>query len=152
MLFRSEADSRRALEDKVVDALLARHEFAVPDAMVMRQVAHQVEHTRDRLRRQGVDPEAIQWDYTKIMGEFRPAAEKAVRRALLLEAIADKEAIAAAEDELEAEIEKFARASQRPAPAVRRMMEKNGDLEALRHGLRERKTLDILIEHARIKA
>ena len=147
-----EADSRRALEDKVVDALLARHEFAVPDAMVMRQVAHQVEHTRDRLRRQGVDPEAIQWDYTKIMGEFRPAAEKAVRRALLLEAIADKEAIAAAEDELEAEIEKFARASQRPAPAVRRMMEKNGDLEALRHGLRERKTLDILIEHARIKA
>jgi hypothetical protein len=32
------------------------------------------------------------------------------------------------------------------------MMEKNGDLEALRHGLRERKTLDILVEHARIKA
>jgi trigger factor len=145
------AESRRALEDKVVEALLARHEFAVPDAMVMRQVAHQVEHTRDRLRRQGVDPDAIQWDYPKIVGELRPAAEKAVRRALLLEAIADKETIAPSDDELEAEIDKFARASQRPAPAVRRMMEKNGDLEALRHGLRERKTLDTLIEHARIK-
>ena len=52
---------------------------------------------------------------------------------------------------LEAEVEKFAKASQRPAPAVRRMMEKSGDLDALRHGLRERKTLDLLIEHARIK-
>ncbi|HET7339946.1 MAG TPA: trigger factor [Methylomirabilota bacterium] len=147
-----EAESRRGLEDTVVDALLGRHEFAVPEAMVMRQVAHQVEHTRDRLRRQGVDPDAVQWDYAKIVGELRPGAEKAVRRALLLEAIADKEGIAPTDADLDAEVEKFARASQRPAPAVRRMMEKSGDLEALRHGLRERKTLDMLIEHARITA
>jgi trigger factor len=145
-----ETEGRRALEDKVVEALLGRHEFGVPDAMVMRQVAHQVEHTRERLRRQGVNPDGIQWDYAKIVEELRPNAEKGVRRALLLEAIADKETIAASDEELDAEIEKFARASQRPAPAVRRMMEKNGDLDALRHGLRERKTLDMLIEHARI--
>jgi trigger factor len=146
-----DAEGRRALEDKVVEVLLERHTFGVPDAMVMRQVAHQVEHTRERLRRQGVDPDGIQWDYAKIVDELRPAAEKGVRRALLLEAVADKESIAPADEELEAEIEKFARASQRPAPAVRRMMEKNGDLDALRHGLRERKTLDMLIEHARIQ-
>jgi trigger factor len=145
-----EAESRRALEDKVMEALLTRHEFAVPEAMVMRQVAHQVEHTRERLRRQGVDPDGIQWDYPKILGELRPGAERAVRRALLLEAIADQEALAASDEEVDAEVEKFARASQRPAPAVRRMMEKSGDLDALRHGLRERKTLDLLVEHTRV--
>ena len=149
---RREADARQELEDKIMDALLARHEFGVPDAMVMRQVAHQVEHTRERLRRQGVDPDGIQWDYTKIVGELRPAAEKAVRRALLLEAIADQETLAASDAEVDAEVERFARASQRPVPAVRRMMEKSGDLEALRHGLRDRKTLDLLIEHARVTA
>jgi trigger factor len=147
---RREAESRHALDDKIVDALLARHEFGVPDAMVMRQVAHQVEHTRDRLRRQGVDPDGIQWDYGKIVGELRPGAERAVRRALLLEAIADQEALTAADADVEAEVENLARASQRPAPAVRRMMEKSGDLEALRHGLRERKTLDLLIGQARV--
>ena len=146
-----EAEGRRALEDKVMEALLARHEFGVPDAMVMRQVAHQVEHTRERLRRQGVNPDGIQWDYPKIVGELRPAAEKGVRRALLLEAIAEQESIAPSEAEVDAEVDKFAKASQRPAPAVRRMMEKSGDLEALRHGLREKRTLDMLIEHARIK-
>ena len=149
---RREAEARQALEDKIVEALLARHEFGVPDAMVMRQVAHQVEHTRERLRRQGVDPEGIQWDYGKIVGELRPGAEKAVRRALLLEAIADKEALTTSEAEIDAEVEKFARASQRPAPAVRRMMEKSGDLETLRHGLRERKTLDLLVQHTRVTA
>jgi trigger factor len=145
-----EAESRRALEDKIMEALLARHEFGVPEAMVMRQVAHQVEHTRERLRRQGVDPDGIQWDYTKIVGELRPGAERAVRRALLLEAIADKESLTTSEADIDAEVERFAKASQRPTPAVRRMMEKSGDLEALRHGLRERKALDLLIEHTRV--
>jgi trigger factor len=147
-----QAESRRELEDKVVEALLARHEFGVPDALVMRQVAHQVEHTRARLRRQGVDPDGIQWDYARLLDELRPGAERAVRRALLLEAIAEKEEVAAGEAEVEAEVDKLARASQRPAPAIRRMMEKSGDLDALRHGLRERKTLDLLIEHARVSA
>ncbi|HEU4370680.1 MAG TPA: trigger factor [Methylomirabilota bacterium] len=149
---RREAESRHQLEDTLVEALLARHAFGVPDAMVMRQVAHQVEHTRERLRRQGVDPDGVQWDYAKIVGELRPGAEQAVRRALLLEAIAEKEEVTASDAEVDAEVEKFARASQRPAPAVRRMMEKNGDLDSLRHGLRERKTLDLLIEHARVTA
>jgi trigger factor len=149
---RRAADERRALEEKVVEAALARHPFTVPDAMVMRQVAHQVEHTRERMRRQGLDPDRVQWDYGKLITEMRPAAEQAVRRSLLLEAIADKEAIAVPDDEVDGEVEKIAAAGQRPAPAVRRMMDKSGDLEALRLGLRERKTLDFLIEHANTRA
>jgi trigger factor len=149
---RREVEQRRELEDKVVEGALRHHEFTVPDAMVMRQIAHQVEHARERLRRQGVDPDGVQWDYQKLIGELRPGAEQAVRRALLLEAIAEKEELTVAEAELDTEVDKIARASQRPAPAVRRMMEKSGDLESLRHGLRERKTLDFLIQHASIHA
>jgi len=149
---RREVDQRRELEDKVVEAALKRHEFTVPDAMVMRQIAHQVEHARERLRRQGVDPDGVQWDYQKLIGELRPGAEQAVRRALLLEAIGDKEELTVADADLDAEVDKIAKASQRPAPAVRRMMEKSGDLESLRHGLRERKTLDFLIQHASVHA
>jgi trigger factor len=90
----------------------------------------------------------VQWDYGKLITEMRPAAEQAVRRSLLLEAIAEKEAIVVPDDEVEAEVEKIAAAGERPALAVRRMMEKSGDLEALRLGLRERKTLEFLIQHA----
>jgi trigger factor len=149
---RREVEQRRELEDKLVEGALKRHEFTVPDAMVMRQIAHQVEHARERLRRQGVDPDGVQWDYQKLIGELRPGAEQAVRRALLLEAIAEKEELTVADADLEAEVDKIAKASQRPAPAVRRMMEKSGDLDSLRHGLRERKTLDFLIQHASIHA
>jgi trigger factor len=148
---RRRVEEARQLEDKLVDALLARHAFNVPETMVMRQVAHQVEHARERLRRQGVDPDRVPWDYAKIVTELKPAAERAVRRTLLLEAIADREAIQAAEADVDAEVEKVAQAAQRPPEQVRRMMEQSGDLEGLRHGLRERRTLDFLIEHATVR-
>jgi trigger factor len=147
---RRDREDTLALEGKIVEAALARHEFPVPEALVMRQVQHHVEHTRERLRRQGVDPDSVPWDYQKLVADLRPGAERAVRRTLLLEAIADAEQVAATEADVDAEIEKLAAASRRPAPAVRRMMEKAGDVEALRAGLREQQTLDLLIRHATV--
>lgn len=148
---RREHDDRRALQEKVVDAVVERHAFVVPEALIMRQIAHQIEHAREGLRRQGIDPDRMPWDYGKMVGELRPGAEKAVRRMLLLEAIAEREGLAPSEADVDAEVEKLAGASQRPAPAVRRMMEKSGDLEALRHGLRDRMTLDMLVSHAKVR-
>lgn len=149
---RRTSEERHALEEKLVDALLGRHPFAVPESMIMRQIAHQVEHARERLRRQGVDPDGMPWDYGKLIGELRPGAERAVRRGLLLEAVAEGEGIAPADADVDAEIEKLAQASQRPAPAVRRMMEKSGDLEGLRQALRERMTLEFLVSHATVRS
>ena len=149
---RREHDEQRALQEKIVDAVIARHEFTVPDALVMRQVAHRIEHARESVRRQGIDPERMPWDYEKLIAELKPGAEKAVRRALLLEAIADKEAIAPTDADVDAEVEKLAQASQRPTPALRRMMEKSGDLEGLRQGLRDRMTLELLVANAKVKA
>jgi trigger factor len=143
-------DERRALEEKVVDALLARHQFAVPESLVMRHIADQVEHAHAHLRRQGVDPERLPWDYERLVAELRPRAERAVRRALLLEAIAEREGLVPSEADVEAEVDRIARAGQRPTPAIRRMMEKSGDLDGLRATLRERMTLDFLIGQAKI--
>jgi trigger factor len=149
---RRQHDETRALQEKVVDAVVASHDFTVPDALVMRQVAHRIEHARESVRRQGIDPERMPWDYEKLIAELRPNAEKAVRRALLLEAIADKEAIAPTDADVDAEVERLAQASQRPTPAVRRMMEKSGDLDGLRQGLRDRMTLELLVANANVKA
>ena len=43
-------------------------------------------------------------------------------------------------------------ASQRPTPALRRMMEKSGDLEGLRQGIRDRMTLELLVANAKVRA
>jgi trigger factor len=143
---RREADNHRALEAAVLDAVLAGHTFEVPEALVLRQVGRQVEHAREHMRRQGVDPDRLPWDYKKLLEDLRPGAEKAVKRALLIEAIAQKEGLQPADADVEAAVERLALASQRPVPAVRRMLEQNGDLEGIRHTLGERRTVDFLIE------
>jgi trigger factor len=149
---RRERENRAGLEEAVADALLAAHPFQVPEALVLRQVGHAIEHARERVRRQGVDPDKLPWDYKKLLEEMRPGAEKAVRRTLLLEAIAEKEGLLPTEADVDAEIERIAQASQRPAPAVRRMMEQSGDLDSLRFSMRERRVMDLLIERARVTA
>jgi trigger factor len=149
---RREQENRRALEGAVMESLLAGHSFEVPEALVLRQVGHQIEHAREHMRRQGMDPDKMPWDYKKLLEDLRPGAEKAVRRALLIEAIADKEGLAPADVDVEAEVERLAQASQRPAPAVRSMLERSGDLDSIQHTLRERRTLDFLIEKNQIQA
>ena len=143
---RRDAENRHALETAVLDAVLANHTFEVPEALVLRQVGHQIEHAREHMRRQGVDPDRVPWDYKKLLEDLRPGAEKAVKRALLLEALAEKEGLQAGDADVDAEVERLAQASQRPAPAVRRMLEQSGDLQGIRHTLDERKTVDFLIE------
>jgi len=89
------ARTRRAgaLQEKVVDALVAKHEFTVPEALVCAR-SPTGRARRESMRRQGIDPEQLPWDYQKLIGRLRPGAETAVRRASLIEAIADREAIA----------------------------------------------------------
>ena len=147
---RREQENRRELENAVMEAALAEHPFEVPEALVLRQVGYQIERMREQIRRQGVDPDRLPWDYAKMLEELKPGAAKAVRRALLIEAIAEKEGLQPSEADVEAEVERLARSSQRPAPAVRSMLERDGDLERLRISLMEKRTLDFLIERATV--
>jgi trigger factor len=142
---------RRALDEAVLDAVLAAHAFAVPEGLVLREIAHRVGHARDEMARQGLDPDAVPWDYAKLREQLRPAAARAVRRGLLLEAIAEREELTVTDAEVEAEVARLAQAAGRAPQAMRGLLQRQGDLETLRHGLREAKTLALLVAEAQIQ-
>jgi trigger factor len=146
-----EREDRQALEEAVADAALARHEFVVPESLVVREVSHRIGHARESLRRQGVDPDAVRWDYQKLAAEIRPDAERTVRRALLLEAIAAREEITASDADVETEIARLARDSGRAPQTIRSLLERGNELDGLRLSLRESKTLALLVERAKIE-
>lgn len=143
---------RHTLEEAVVDAVLARHEFAVPESLVLREIAYRIGRMREGMSRQGMDPERLPWDYERLAEELRPLAGRAVRRTLLLEAIAEKEEITVSEPEADAEIARLARESGRAPQALRSLLQRGGDLDALRLGLREAKVLALLVEHAEVQS
>ncbi|MGH7264260.1 MAG: trigger factor [Candidatus Rokuibacteriota bacterium] len=137
-----------ALEEAVVDAVLARHEFAIPDGLVLRDIAHRIGRMQSQLSREGIDPQRVKWDYAKLTDDLRPVATRAVRWALLQEAIAASEEITVSDAEVDAEVGRLARESGRAPQAVRALLQRSGDLEGLRAGLREKRVLALLLEHA----
>jgi len=145
-----ERQNRRALEDAVVDAVLARHDFAVPESLIQRDIAHRIARMQAGISRQGLDPSRLDWDYGKLAADLRPAAVRAVRWALLQEAVAEKEELTVTEAEVEAEIARLAQESGRAPQAVKSLLQRGGDLEHLRLSLREAKALNLLIDNARI--
>ena len=130
----------------MLDAVLAGHTFEVPEALVLRQVGHQIEHAREHMRRQGLDPDRVPWDYKKLLEELRPGAEKAVKRALLIEAIAEKEGLAPTDADVDAEVERH-RPGQ-PAAGARGPADARAERGPGGHPplARRAKTLDFLIE------
>lgn len=142
---------RRTLEEAIVDAALARHDFVVPESLVVRELSHRIGHARESLRRQGVDPDAVRWDYQKLAAELRPDAERSVRRALLLEAIAAREEVTVSDADVDAEVARLAGESGRAPQSIRSLLERGNELEGLRLALREAKTLALLVEHAKVE-
>jgi trigger factor len=143
--------NRHTLEEAVVDAVLAGHEFPVPESLVLRNIAHRVGRMQQGMSRQGIDPATLPWDYGKLTEELRPAAVRAVRWALLQDAIAEKEELTVSEDDVDAEIARMARESGRAPQTVRSLLERSGELDGLRLSLREQRVLALLIEHAEIQ-
>ena len=143
--------NRHTLEEAAVDAVLAGHEFVVPESLVLREISHRIGHARERLRREGMDPDRMPWDYGRLTEELRPDATRTVRRALLLEAIGDREELTVSDADLDGEIERLAAESGRAPQAIRSLLQRGGDLEGMRLGLREAKVLALLVERADIQ-
>lgn len=142
---------RHALEEAIVDVLLAGHEVVVPESLVVRELSHRIGHARESLRRQGVDPDAVRWDYQKLSAELRPDAERSVRRSLVLEAIAGREEIVVGDADVDAEVARLAQEAGRAPQTVRSLLERGNELDGLRLALREAKTLDFLVQHAKVE-
>ncbi len=134
---------------KLVDELVSRHEFPVPEALVEQQIQNQVEQYLRGLAAQGADLDSVKLDWGKIRESQRERATKEVKASLLLERIADREALAVTHEEVDREVQRIARRGREPVAAVRRRLEEDGGLNRIANRIRTDKTLSLLFEHAR---
>ncbi len=99
-----------------------------------------------------VPHEALHEQLDRWAVEWRPLAEREVREALLLEAVAAQEGLTADDAELEAKLEALAK-EQGVEPAKLRKAYQEADLmEALRVQVLDEKALELLVGEARVEA
>ncbi len=142
----AQAELRRSL----LDALIERTRFEVPPGMRERALGRQLHAARHRLEGQ-VAEAALERQLAHWQEEWRPRAEREVREALLLEALARAEAIAPAPAEVEARIEQMARERGTPPARLRKSFGEGVLEEAVRVELRDEQVLARLAERAKVE-
>ncbi|MGH9601345.1 MAG: trigger factor [Terriglobales bacterium] len=146
---RLEAERRQAAEheakEKLLDELVRRHDFPVPESLVNRQIETRVERGLRALAAQGMRTEDMKkMDLGRLRTGQREGALKEVKATLILDVIADKEKVGVSDEDVDRELVELAARSGQTAEALRSRLTREGALDRIRNRIRQEKTLDLL--------
>ncbi len=140
--------AQQTAKETLIDKLVEANAFPIPEAYVDRQIEIQVGNQLRELAGTGVDPKSIQVDWKKVRENQRDQAVRNVKAALLLDKVAEREGIHATRDEVDREVQTFAKREREPVAVVRAKLEKEGSLARIADHIRTQKTLQFLFDQA----
>ncbi len=144
-----ELDVLRTKRNQIGDALVAAHEFDVPEALVEEELGKSLQNYARYLASQGIDMQKVDLDWRRIAEDFRPEAVKRVKRSLILEAVARKEGVTVSDVEVDAEIRRASNEQGREFADVKHHLKHDGGYEALRRSLAQEKALELVLKEAK---
>jgi trigger factor len=144
-----EADRKHEAEhkakDKLVDDLIQRNDFEVPEALVEQQIDVRLERGLRALAAQGLTTEQMKkMDLQRLRAGQREQAIHDVKASLLLEKVADLENLQVSDEAVDQEVDSLAKQTKQTADAVRTRLTRDGGLDRIRNRIRNEKTLDFL--------
>lgn len=144
-----EIQAQNDAKEKILDALVAAHDFPVPEAFLDRQIELQIESQVRALAAQGIDPRQLKIDWAKFRDSHRDRAVRDVKASLIVEKVGDREHVDVLQDEVDREVQRIAKQRREPVAAVRQALEKDGAIRRIAGQIRSDKVLNFLFENAR---
>ena len=146
---RADAEMRNSLVEKISEGT----EVEVPNAMVETQIDNMLMELNYQLQYQGLQLEQLLQmtgrSIEYLRNEKREEATKLVKSSLVLEAIAKAENVEVSEADVEAEVEKMAKMYNMEVEKIKSVMRPT-DLEDIKGQLKIRKTIDSLVDSAKL--
>lgn len=147
-----EADSEA--KGRIVEDLVDRTDLEVPTSLVAHETQHRLTRLLSDLQRAGIELdrylEAAGISQEELVERYRQISEKAAAADLILEAVAEQEKIEVTPSEVDEEIRRLAEGSDQGPEQLRKALEQEGQIGLVEAELKRRKTLDFLVEHAKI--
>lgn len=140
----------REVRGELMKQLASRLPFEVPQSLVEREIDRRLEEFARRLMDQNIDPRQAGVDWGAFRESQREVAQEAVAAALVLDEITRREHLDVTEQEIEAEIARYAERTGRTPAAVRAALEREGSLSRITAGLRREKSIDFAMARATI--
>ncbi|MEE8201155.1 MAG: trigger factor [Candidatus Acidoferrales bacterium] len=143
---------KEVTRQRLLEALLAQHEFPVPETLVERQLDAHLDRDVRALLSQGVDPRRVDIDWARVRRDQHARALRDVRIGLLLHRIAEAENLHPSQEEIDREVERLARESRQSPDALRARLTKEDGLSRMTAAIRSEKVAEFLLSHARLTA
>jgi trigger factor len=146
--------AQMAVRDKVLEAAADLVPVEAPEALIESETRSRLQDLDHRLRHQGaslaqyvaasgMEPEAF-------LDQLKGTSSRAVLADLALRAVVAQEGIDATDDELAEEVSRLAERMGEKPERVRRTLEKQGSLEAVRSEIARGKALQFLVDHSTV--
>jgi trigger factor len=144
-----EAELETSFRENAIDALVARTEVGPIDPIVERRTAELVNGLARSLARRGLEfgtyLQVTGQTQEDVVGRLRAQADQAVRRELVLDALAEKLGIEVTDEEVDALVREQAAAEGEDGEEMLRAVKERGIYDELRSDLRMRRALDELV-------
>lgn len=150
---RAEHNAHHENEDNVIRKVVENATVDIPDVMIEKHIDNLVYDFAMRIRYQGLDLDK----YLQVMGmdmktfrdQFKDRARDEVKTQLVIEKIGKVEAIVPTDDETNEEIKRLAENYRQSEEEFRQHLQPD-DIEYIRSTLTARKTVDFLLENAKL--
>jgi len=147
---REEKRTDSELKQRLIQKVSGSVEFELPRILVESETDNAVENVKQNLLRSGASLEKAGLSEEKMRKDFVPVAEKRVKEMLILGEIAGQEEITVDDDDLAEGFEELASSMGQDPQTIRKYYEARNLVDSLKEKLLEEKTLNYLVEHAKI--
>jgi trigger factor len=138
-------------QDVICEFLLEKTKLDVPESAVKEQTRNVMYDMARQRMMSGMSQDQIKAQSADMMKEAEVKGVEQVKLRYITIAIADAENIQVSEQEISDEVVRMAVSQRRDAAEYRKELEKDGHLESVGDQLRFVKTIDLLLEKAKIK-
>jgi trigger factor len=138
----------RAARDQITAALTVAAHWDLPQGLLHRQAARELQRAVLELRSSGFSEDEIRAYQNELRQNSLQSTARALKEHFILEKIAEEEKITDEEADYEAEIRLIATQSGQTPRRVRARLEKAGGMDVLRNQIIERKVIKLILDHA----
>ena len=147
---RNDQRAETAVEEQLVDGILANFEADIPEVMIENETDNQLQDYSYRLQQQGIDMKLYMqytgMDINQMREQFKVNAERHVKTRLALEKIVELENIEATEEDLNEEFDKISKAYSMEIDKVK----ENIDVNVIKEDLCIRKAVEFVRANAQV--
>ncbi len=136
---------------QVTALLTSSANWDLPPDLLRRQSRRELERSVLELRRSGFNDQVIRQHENELRQNSNVATARLLKEHFILERIAEEEKIEDLPEDYDAEIQLIASQSGESPRRVRAQLEKRDLMDILRNQIIERKTIDLIVSHAKFK-